>query len=108
MPALNCSATTCIYNKNELCSKGDIEVGGSGAKTPEETCCKSFRERGMDSYTNSAADGCGCTKIGVDCQATNCMYNESCKCMAGGIEIKGQDAEKSGDTKCGSFRCSCE
>ena len=31
MPALKCSAMTCVYNKGELCSKGDIKVGGSGA-----------------------------------------------------------------------------
>ena len=32
MPALSCSAMTCVYNQNELCSKGDIRVGGSEAK----------------------------------------------------------------------------
>ena len=34
MPALSCSAMTCVYNQNELCSKGDIRVGGSGARCP--------------------------------------------------------------------------
>ena len=28
MPALRCSAMTCVYNDGELCSKGDIKVGG--------------------------------------------------------------------------------
>ena len=37
---------TCVYNQNELCSKGDIRVGGSGAKSSMETCCESFKERG--------------------------------------------------------------
>ena len=46
MPALSCSAMTCVYNQNELCSKGDIRVGGSGAKSSMETCCESFKERG--------------------------------------------------------------
>ena len=45
MPALSCSAMTCVYNQNELCSKGDIRVGGSGAKSSMETCCESFKER---------------------------------------------------------------
>ena len=40
MPALSCSAMTCVYNQNELCSKGDIRVGGSGAKSSMETCCE--------------------------------------------------------------------
>ena len=70
MPALSCSAMTCVYNQNELCSKGDIRVGGSGAKSSMETCCESFKERGEGSMSNST--GCGCTKIGVDCKAQNC------------------------------------
>ena len=37
MPALSCTAKTCVYNKNEYCSKGDIQVGGTTAKTVDET-----------------------------------------------------------------------
>ena len=43
MPALRCSAMTCVYNDGELCSKGDIKVGGSNAMTADETCCESFK-----------------------------------------------------------------
>ena len=62
MPALSCSAMTCVYNQNELCSKGDIRVGGSctfndnckcesgdihiagdSACSCQETECSSFR-----------------------------------------------------------------
>ena len=28
MTILNCSAVTCIYNKDQLCSRGEIEVMG--------------------------------------------------------------------------------
>ena len=56
MPALSCSAMTCVYNQNELCSKGDIRVGGSGAKSSMETCCESFKERGEGTMSNST--GC--------------------------------------------------
>ncbi len=72
MPALSCSAMTCVYNQNELCSKGDIRVGGSEAKSSMETCCESFKERGEGTMFNST--GCGCTKIGVDCKAQNCTF----------------------------------
>lgn len=68
---------TCVYNQNELCSKGDIRVGGSGAKSSMETCCESFKERGEGTMSNST--GCGCTKIGVDCKAQNCTFNDNCK-----------------------------
>ena len=81
MPALSCSAMTCVYNQNELCSKGDIRVGGSEAKSSMETCCESFKERGEGTMFNST--GCGCTKIGVDCKAQNCTFNDNCKCEAG-------------------------
>ena len=39
------TAAPQVYNQNELCSKGDIRVGGSGAKSSMETCCESFKER---------------------------------------------------------------
>ena len=41
MPLLNCTARTCVYNKEEYCSKGDIVVDGSNAKVADETCCSS-------------------------------------------------------------------
>lgn len=45
MPMLSCAAVTCVYNKDQLCSKGDIKVGGCDAKTPSQTCCESFEEK---------------------------------------------------------------
>ena len=29
MTILNCSAVTCIYNKDQLCSRGEIEGNGA-------------------------------------------------------------------------------
>ena len=31
MTILKCSAMTCVYNKEQLCSKGDIDVTGENA-----------------------------------------------------------------------------
>ena len=45
MTILKCSATKCMYNENELCSRGDIEITGAGARNADETNCGSFRER---------------------------------------------------------------
>ena len=101
MPALSCSAMTCVYNQNELCSKGDIRVGGSGAKSSMETCCESFKERGEGTMSNST--GCGCTKIGVDCKAQNCTFNDNCKCEAGDIHIAGDSACSCQETECSAF-----
>ena len=105
MPALRCSAMTCVYNDGELCSKGDIKVGGSNAMTADETCCESFKERNEGSMSNSMGTGCGCTNIGVDCDAHDCISNDKCKCVAGAINIEGCEACHREDTRCGSFRC---
>lgn len=109
MPALSCSATTCIYNKQELCSKGDVKIGGTSARQAQETCCESFQERMKDSMSNSMnssmASGCGCTNIAIDCEAKNCQFNESCRCTAGGVQISGSQACCCDDTRCSSFRC---
>ena len=45
MPALQCSAVKCMYNKDNLCSKGDIQVKGDHAATENETWCSSFVEK---------------------------------------------------------------
>ena len=74
MPVLSCSAKTCVYNKEELCCKGDIMVEGSGARTADQTCCASFKERSGDSMSNSA--GSAKAQIKVDCQACDCTFNK--------------------------------
>lgn len=61
MPMLKCSATTCLYNQEEYCSKGDIVVSGEQAHHADETNCSSFVERSESSMTNST--GCGCEKF---------------------------------------------
>ena len=105
MPMLSCSAISCVFNKDELCSKGDIMVGGQSAHTPTETCCESFKERSANDLSNS--QGCGCSTIHVDCEANECIYNKDCKCDAAKIGIGGSSASKAQDTNCGTFRCSC-
>ena len=45
---------SCIYNKGEYCSKGDITVGGKEAEQPGETCCESFMARTGNGVTSSA------------------------------------------------------
>ena len=108
MTILTCSATTCLYNENHLCSRGEIEVTGEQAKSPDETACGSFRERGSSaSNSTGSSSGCGCEKIQIDCKAQECTYNSCCKCTAAAIDIAGQKAITSQDTKCGTFSCQC-
>lgn len=62
MTILKCSATKCLYNENELCSRGDIEITGDNAHRADETNCGSFRDRATAGMTNSKAHHCGCEK----------------------------------------------
>lgn len=101
MPALRCTAVRCVYNKEELCSKGDIKVDGEQAMTSDETCCSSFQER----TGTSNSTGCGCDTICVKCSAHDCTFNKSEECHAGSIDIQGAKAETQDETCCGTFRC---
>lgn len=102
MPLLNCTARTCVYNKEEYCSKGDIVVDGSNAKVADETCCSSFVER-SGSAMNSVGEECGCKTIDVNCKACQCTFNNQEKCSADKITITGASACHCDETKCGSF-----
>ena len=103
MPMLRCSATTCLYNKEEYCSKGDIMISGEQAKYADETNCASFVERKDGSAVNST--GCGCERINIQCQAHDCVYNTNEKCEAAQVNIAGTGACVCQDTKCGTFEC---
>lgn len=41
----------------------------------------------------------------VSCSATECVHNESKKCMAGHIDISGSHASSSRETECDTFCC---
>lgn len=107
MTILNCSATKCIYNDHELCSRGDIQVTGENARKADETSCGSFRERGTGSAMNSTQEHSGCKKINIDCKAQECTYNEHCHCTASAIDIAGCSAKDCSETKCSTFACNC-
>lgn len=105
MPVLTCAATTCIYNKDKLCSKGDIQVTGEHATYSDATSCGSFVERGSSASNRAGDTGCGCSTIDVRCEACKCVFNEKKKCSADQITIEGRNACESSETECGSFRC---
>ena len=82
MPLLSCTARTCVYNKDEYCSKGDILVEGRSATAADETSCSSFKERSRDTVSDAACYDCGCRTIDVDCKAQECTFNREEKCHA--------------------------
>lgn len=103
MPALRCSATRCLYNKDQLCSKDGIQVGGENAKTVNETCCTSFQER--KGAMNAMESGCGKDNVQVGCMACECTFNQNKNCQAGSVNIGGADACQCEQTCCGTFQC---
>ncbi|CUX48784.1 DUF1540 domain-containing protein [Clostridium sp. C105KSO13] len=111
MPDLKCTVQTCTHNKQFLCDLDKIQVGGNNAKSMIETSCDSFQERAGEayengSYSNSYGDditGNASDRSDVDCEATACQYNDSCKCQAGKISVEGSNACHSDGTACATF-----
>lgn len=101
MAELGCSVKNCVYNKEEYCCKGDIFVGGREARREDDTCCESFVDRKTDSFSNSA--GKPYKTISIDCEAENCKYNHSMRCVAEHVDIRGNGANSSEGTICATF-----
>ena len=106
MPRLECSVTNCRYNKEHGCIRENISVGGAGASSTSETCCDSFEERKGDSYSNVTGEASPTSTI--DCKATDCTYNNECKCHAGKISVEGSSACHCDQTECATFTCGCK
>ncbi len=103
MAELRCTVENCTYNKDCLCSKGDIMVGGKDARKEEDTCCESFAQRreGHDAYTSALPHGS--KVISIDCQAVKCIYNSNYKCVAEHVDITGCGACECRETACATF-----
>lgn len=104
MTDLKCTVENCVYNKEKLCSKGDIMVGGKHACCDNETCCESFlpRKGSSNSYSN-----CTChptSNISIDCEAAKCTYNDNYKCTAEHVDIQGCGACDCRETLCATFK----
>lgn len=106
MVNLDCTVTSCMFNKDKSCCKDNILVDGQNAKHSRDTSCQSFRERKADSVT-SAVDY-PAKNTAIACEAVGCTFNEKCKCHATHITVAGAAACSCQDTECSSFRCKCE
>ena len=103
MAELKCAAENCAYNEQNLCSKGDIMVGGRQACESEETCCESFLQgrEGRDVFKSALNHPS--KVISIDCEAVKCVYNSNYKCVADHVDITGKGADKSKETNCATF-----
>ena len=103
MAELKCLAEKCVYNKDYLCSNGDIMGGRKHADSIDDTCCESFMERRQDREAYTSSTSHPSNYISIDCEATRCIYNQNYKCVAERVDIRGVDAEKSMETACATF-----
>ncbi len=103
MTNLDCSVTGCFYNEDKCCMKENILVDGKDATENSETCCSSFKEKGCGCNTNTVKNSK--KEVDVSCEATNCMFNDACKCQAEHIGIAGGNACNRNETECASFDC---
>jgi hypothetical protein len=103
MADLKCVVENCGYNKDCLCSKGDISVGGRRACSIDDTCCESFAQKreGLDAFTNSLSHPS--RTISIDCEASKCIHNDNFKCIAEHVDISGCGACDCKETACATF-----
>ena len=110
MTNLDCTVYGCVYNSDNSCNRGNIQVGGKEAIKPSETLCKSFEQKGSTASKNVAKNSAGnstadhaARATDVSCDAVKCRYNQGQKCQANHIRIAGVHAVASGETECGSY-----
>ena len=102
MTKLECSVENCVHNADQCCCRGSILVDGHGARDAEGTCCASFEENKGGSFKNLFKTPE--TRLEVDCDAVNCVYNEDCCCTASGICICGNGSCDCENTRCATYK----
>jgi len=102
MTNLECSVKNCIHNSDNRCCKQAIIVDGSNAKETYETCCGSFDQNKAGMFKNLFRTPE--TRLEIDCEAVNCVYNEDRRCKAEKIGITGDGASEATQTECATFK----
>ncbi len=98
MTKLKCNICDCASNKNNLCCRPYIDVGGTNACLCCETCCDSYVPK-SNSPTNSSDYSSPNAALEINCKAKNCVHNQSGKCHAGLVNIE----NGSNGIECASF-----
>ena len=91
MTKLDCSVTGCMHNAE-----------GLSAQDICDTCCGSFDEKKGGTFRNLFKTPE--SRLEVECEATNCVYNTDRRCSAEHIGITGGNATVSMQTECSSFQ----
>ena len=103
MPEITCSAVKCTYNTEGYCNREYIRIDVDDSDSENCcTCCDSFTEDG--GHSAHSCSNAVCDDAGVECFATNCIYNENCECVADSINVEGDEAVCCTDTFCDTYR----
>lgn len=102
MTNLECTVSTCLHYSDNYCCKQTIIVDGTSAVNAQDTCCGSFDENTDGSFKNIFKTPE--SRLEVDCEAVQCVYNEDRHCSADHIDISGDGAKQSTHTECATFK----
>ena len=101
MTKLDCTVTNCLHNADNCCCKQAIIVDGHGAHDCSETCC-GFDENKEGAFKNVFKTPE--SRLEIDCEAINCIYNEGRHCQAEHINVSGDGASRAEHTQCATFK----
>ena len=102
MTKLDCNVTSCVHNADNCCCKQEIYVEGQGASKACDNCCGSFNESKDGFFKNMFKSPE--SRLEIECEAVNCVYNASKRCTADRVGITGMGASRAGDTECSTFK----
>lgn len=116
MTKLGCSADKCVNNVSSMCSADIIHIQGLNAHSSSGTECKTFAQKG---FTNAFKSMANTNYTGeliqmmindeifmtprIKCDALNCGYNQSHRCIASDIHVFGSQASSRHGTQCETF-----
>lgn len=104
MPNINCDVVRCVFNTKGGCSRDYIEVDENcEAHECCETYCESFSDKISEIKNSACTDGCPCSDSEIECDVTNCKYNDNEYCTAEQIKIGTVHAKNCHETECETF-----
>ena len=104
MPTIKCDAVKCVFNTHGGCSREYIEVNKEcTAHECCETYCDSFSDKMSEMKNSACTDGCACKNSDIECEVTNCAYNQNKVCTAGSIHVGKSHSSKPVETECETF-----
>ncbi len=105
MPNIGCDVVKCVFNTHGGCSREYIEVDENcEAHEACETYCDSFSDKISEMKNCACTNGCPCSDTEIECDVTNCVYNENEYCTAEKIQVGTAHAKSTTETECDTFK----